>query len=177
MTYVAVSPGDAPPKGLAGLGALSLMTPVTIVKSPSVTFPRPSMPMPVTRTPVVSTPGPGKVEVPPPAAPPTPEDLAFAKAFVDKLIAAASKGQFDEEPADLQKLLPLTKDQLKSLVEQLEKAGKRGSAVARAAFDLTVAETAAAAEASRSSKTPMIVAGVVVLAAAAFWFIRRKKAS
>lgn len=175
MSYVAVSPGDAPPKGLAGLGALSLMTPVMVVKAPSVTFPRPSMP--IVRTPVVSTPDPGKVEVPPTASPPTPEDLAFAKAFVDKLIAAASKGQFDEEPADLQKLLSLTKDQLKSLVEQLEKLGKAGSAVARAAFDLTVAETAAAAEASRSSKTPMIVAGVVVLAAAAFWFMRRKKAS
>jgi LPXTG-motif cell wall-anchored protein len=170
MSYVAVSPGDAPPKGLAGLGALSLMTPVTIVKAPSVTFPRPSMP--IVRTPVVSTPGPGKVEVPPPAAPPTPEDVAFAKAFVDKLIAAASKGQFDEEPADLQKLLSLTRDQLKSLVEQLEKLGKAGSAVARAAFDLTVAELAAT---KGSSKTPMIVAGVAALAVAAFLFMRRKK--
>lgn len=172
MSYVAVSPGDAPPKGLAGLGALSLMTPVTVVKAPSVTFPRPSAP--ITRTPVVTS-GPGKVEIPPPAAPPTPEDLAFAKAFVDKLMVAVSKGLIDEEPAALQKLLSLTKDQLKSIVEQLEKAGKRGSVAARAAFDLTVAEAVAAAEASRSSKTPMIVAGVVVLAAAAFWFMRRKK--
>jgi LPXTG-motif cell wall-anchored protein len=128
--------------------------------------------MPIVRTPVVSTPGPGKVEVPPPAAPPTPEDLAFAKAFVDKLIAAASKGQFDEEPADLQKLLSLTRDQLKSLVEQLEKLGKAGSAVARAAFDLTAAELAAT---KGSSKTPMIVAGVAALAVAAFLFMRRKK--
>lgn len=166
MSYVAVSPGDAPPKGLAGLGALKMPLTTPSLKERIVAAPK----MPVSTT----APSSERIQVPPPAAPPTPEDLAFAKAFVDKLMVAASKGQFDEEPADLQRLLSLTKDQLKSLVEQLEKLGKRGNAVARAAFDLTVVEAAAA---KGSNKTPMIVAGVVVLAAAAFFFMRRKKST
>jgi hypothetical protein len=166
MSYVAVSPGDAPPAGLAGLGALQL--PVTASAKAPADFRR--------RTPVAAptpTPAPGRVEIPPPAAPPTPEDLAFAKRFVDKLTEFASKQLVDTpDPVELQRILALTKDQLKSLVEQAEKAGKPRSAMIRAAFEQTVAETAALAP---KSKTPMIVAGVAVAAAvAAFVFLRRK---
>jgi len=162
MSYVSVSPG---------LGALPASS-LTLTQPPPVKAP---IRTPI-RTPIVRTPVAQPTPSPTPPAPALPEGppQPLASIFVKKLTELVAKGLLDEEVKDLQKLLPMTEEQLRALVATAESKGKKGATGIRAAFEQSIAELAAM-KADESKKKALIAGGVAVAAAAAFFFMRRKK--
>jgi LPXTG-motif cell wall-anchored protein len=103
------------------------------------------------------------------------EPQPLASIFVKKLTELVAKGLLDEEVKDLQKLLPMTEEQLRALVATAESKGKKGAAEIRAAFEQSIIELAAFKADEAKRKNMLIAGGVAVAAVAAFFFMRRKK--
>lgn len=71
----------------------------------------------------------------------SPEDVAFATAFVDKLMVVAGE-ELKPKPDEILALRTLTKDQIRALVEDKEKRGSLKAPVIRAAFEHALAVVA-----------------------------------